>query len=57
MDGIFDEEFEAQSQNTELEKALEAGYGTDAASFTQGRSLQREDLDQTMLVLFLGPWL
>lgn len=51
MDGIFDEEFEAQSQNTELEKALEAGYGTDAASFTQGRSLQREDLEATLVTV------
>ena len=51
MDGIFDEEFEAQSQNTELEKALEAGYGTDAAAYTQGRSLQREDLEATLVTV------
>ena len=49
MADIFSEEFEAQSQNNELEKALEAGYGTDAASYTQGRALQREDLEATLV--------
>lgn len=49
MADIFSEEFEAQTQNTELEKALEAGYGSDAASFTQGRALQREDLEATLV--------
>ena len=48
---IFNEDFEAQSQNTELEKALEAGYGTDAASYTQGRALQREDLEATLVTV------
>ena len=51
MADIFSEEFEAQSQNTDLEKALEAGYGTDAASFTQGRALQREDLEATLVTV------
>lgn len=48
---IFNEDFEAQSQNNELEKALEAGYGTDAASYTQGRALQREDLEATLVTV------
>ena len=48
---IFTEDFEAQSQNNELEKALEAGYGTDAASYTQGRALQREDLEATLVTV------
>ena len=51
MADIFSEEFEAQSQNNELEKALEAGYGTDAASYTQGRALQREDLEATLVTV------
>jgi hypothetical protein len=52
MGSIFEEnEFEAQSQNLELEKALEAGYGTDAATYTQGRALQREDLEATLVTV------
>jgi len=54
MGSIFDEnenEFDSMAQNTELEKALEAGYGTDAADFTQGRSLQREDLEATLVTV------
>jgi len=43
------EDFDTSSQNAELEKALEAGYGTDAASFTDGRALQREDLEATLV--------
>ena len=31
-----------------LEKALAAGYGTDAAEFTDGRALQPEDLESTL---------
>lgn len=47
---IFDNEFEANSQNSELEKALETGgYGTDAREYTQGRALQREDLEATLV--------
>ena len=46
---IFDNEFEASSQNDELNKALEAGYGTDAAAYEQGRALQREDLEATLV--------
>lgn len=47
---IFDNEFDDSSSfNGELEKALEAGYGTDAANFTQGRALQREDLEATLV--------
>ena len=54
MDSIFDEnvnEFESQVQNNELEKALEAGYGTNAADYTQGRALQREDLEATLVTV------
>lgn len=53
MESIFDEgnEFENEVQNTELEKALEAGYGTNAADYTQGRSLQREDLEATLVTV------
>lgn len=49
---IFDSEnneFEVSSQNAELEKALTAGYGTDAAGYVDGRSLQREDLEATLV--------
>lgn len=46
---IFDNEYSVDSQNLELEKALEAGYGTDAATFEQGRALQREDLEATLV--------
>lgn len=51
MSNIFEEEneFEANSQNTQLEKALEAGYGTDAANYEGGRALQREDLEATLV--------
>lgn len=49
MGDIFENEFEASSQNMDLEKALEAGYGTDAAAYTQGRALQREDLEATLV--------
>lgn len=49
MGDIFENEFDASSQNNELEKALEAGYGTDAAAYTQGRALQREDLEATLV--------
>ena len=48
---IFENEFDAQSQNTELEKSLEAGYGTNAADYTQGRALQREDLEATLVTV------
>lgn len=54
MESIFDEnanEFESQAQNAELEKALEAGYGTNAADYTQGRALQREDLEATLVTV------
>ena len=53
MSSIFDaeNEFESQAQNTELEKALEAGYGTNAADYTQGRALQREDLEATLVTV------
>ena len=51
MDSIFDNEFEAESQNDELNKALEAGYGTNAANYTQGRALQREDLEATLVTV------
>lgn len=46
---VFDNEFEVSSQNTDLEKALEAGYGADAAAYKQGRALQREDLEATLV--------
>lgn len=49
MSDIFDNEFEVSSQNDELNKALEAGYGTDAAKYEQGRALQREDLEATLV--------
>ena len=49
-ESIFNE-FENDVQNTELEKALEAGYGTNAADYTQGRSLQREDLEATLVTV------
>lgn len=49
MNDIFDNEFDAVPQNEELEKALEAGYGTDAATFKDGRALQREDLEATLV--------
>ncbi|MCR5436142.1 MAG: hypothetical protein K6E97_03650 [Treponema sp.] len=51
MESIFDNEFESQAQSNELEKALEAGYGTNAADFTQGRALQREDLEATLVTV------
>ncbi len=51
--GFFDQpeenEFDTSVQNEVLEKALEAGYGTDAAKFTGGRALQREDLEATLV--------
>lgn len=52
MSNIFEEEnneFDVSSQNTELEKALTAGNGTDAANYVDGRSLQREDLEATLV--------
>lgn len=52
MEDIFDSEnneFDVSSQNVELEKALTAGYGTDAAGYVDGRSLQREDLEATLV--------
>lgn len=51
MTDIFESEneFEANTQSLELEKALNAGYGTDAAGYTGGRSLQREDLEATLV--------
>ena len=51
MSNIFEEEneFEANSQNTQLEKALMAGSGTDAANYEGGRALQREDLEATLV--------
>lgn len=51
MSDIFESEFEAQSANADLEKALNAGYGSDAASYTQGRALQREDLEATLVTV------
>lgn len=52
MNSIFEEnEFESQVQSDELEKALEAGYGTNAADYTQGRALQREDLEATLVTV------
>lgn len=49
MGNIFENEFDVSSQNDELNKALEAGYGTDAASYQDGRALQREDLEATLV--------
>lgn len=49
MGDIFENEFDVSSQNDELNKALEAGYGTDAASYQDGRALQREDLEATLV--------
>ena len=52
--GFFDQnenEYEVSSQNEELNKALEAGYGTDAAEYKDGRSLQREDLEATLVTV------
>lgn len=50
MNDIFEEnEFASSANNSELEKALEAGYGTDAASYVDGRALQREDLEATLV--------
>lgn len=50
MGDIFDEnDFTSGSYNSELEKALDAGYGTDAAAYEQGRALQREDLEATLV--------
>lgn len=49
MSDIFENEFDATAQNSELEKSLDAGFGTDAASYTQGRALQREDLEATLV--------
>lgn len=49
MSDIFDNEFDSSSQNVDLEKALEAGYGTDAGAYSQGRALQREDLEATLV--------
>ena len=51
MESIFENEFESQAQNDELNKALEAGYGTNAADYTQGRALQREDLEATLVTV------
>ena len=44
VEGLFDN----TSQAT-LEKALSAGYGTDASQFTDGRALQPEDLESTLI--------
>ena len=50
MADIFDNELgDVSSANAELEKAMTAGYGTDAAAYTDGRSLQREDLEATLV--------
>ncbi len=50
MGDIFDEnDFTSGSYSAELEKALDAGYGTDAAAYEQGRALQREDLEATLV--------
>ena len=49
MGDIFENEFDVSSQNDELNKALEAGYGTDAAAYQDGRALQREDLEATLV--------
>jgi hypothetical protein len=49
MSDIFDNEFDSNSRNDELEKALEAGYGTDASEYKNGRALQREDLEATLV--------
>lgn len=49
MGNIFENEFDVSSQNDELNKALEAGYGTDAASYQDGRAFQREDLEATLV--------
>jgi len=52
MGDIFEQEdFVTTSQNDELEKALNAGYGTNAANYTQGRALQREDLEATLVTV------
>lgn len=52
MASFFDDgaivDFESTGQET-LEKALVAGYGTDAAAFTGGRALQPEDLETTLV--------
>lgn len=50
MAGVFDnEEFaETSVENKELEKALTAGYGVDAALYEGGRALQREELESTL---------
>lgn len=40
---------EATPESQELEKALNAGYGTDAATFEGGRALQVEDLEATLI--------
>ena len=49
MADIFDNELDVSSANADLEKAMTAGYGTDASSYTDGRSLQREDLEATLV--------
>ena len=54
MASFFDDgaivDFESTGQNQDtLEKALTAGYGTDAAAFTGGRALQPEDLETTLV--------
>ena len=49
MSDIFENEFDANSQNEELEKAMTAGYGTDATAYEDGRALQREDLEATLV--------
>ena len=45
----FDEDTNIDAANQEvLEKALTAGYGSDASQFTGGRALQPEDLELTL---------
>lgn len=49
MASIFDDEFAGTSTaDNELEKALSAGNGVDAAQYEGGRALQREDLEATL---------
>lgn len=44
IEGLFD-----NANQATLQKALEAGYGTDASQFTDGRALQPEDLESTLV--------
>ena len=44
VEGLFD-----NANQATLQKALEAGYGTDASQFTDGRALQPEDLESTLV--------